>query len=46
MDASTYLFAANAVVWLALAGYVALLALRQKGLDERLRQLELMRNDD
>jgi CcmD family protein len=45
MSATAYLFAANAVVWLGVAGYLAFLAMRQRRLDERLNQLELMRND-
>ncbi len=41
MTASTYLMAANAAVWIGVAGYVLYLASRQRRLERRLRQLEV-----
>lgn len=41
MNASSYLMVANIAVWLAVAGYVAFLATRQRRLERRLKQLEL-----
>jgi len=41
MNASTYLMAANAAVWIGVAGYVAWLATRQRRLERRLKQLEI-----
>ena len=35
-----WLFVALAIVWVAIAGYVASVAVRQKQLDQRLRDLE------
>lgn len=42
MTATTYLLIANILVWLGICGYVGFLALRQKALAGRLKQLELM----
>ncbi|WP_147820847.1 CcmD family protein [Salidesulfovibrio onnuriiensis] len=46
MSATTYLFIANCVIWLGLAGYVVFLAGRSKALDRRIRQLELLGDDN
>ncbi len=40
MNAEAYLFAANAVVWLGVAGYCAYLTLSQRTLQQRLERLE------
>jgi CcmD family protein len=45
MGKEGYLLAANAVVWLGLCGYLAFLASRQKRLEQRLKQLETLKND-
>lgn len=42
MSAITYLFIANSVVWLGLAGYVVFLASRSTALERRIKQLELL----
>ncbi|THB69866.1 MAG: CcmD family protein [Desulfovibrio sp.] len=42
---TTYLMAANIVVWVVLGAYVLLLALGQKKLNTRIKHLELLRND-
>ena len=41
MDASTYLMIANVAVWIGVAGYLALMAARQRRLERRLKQLEV-----
>jgi CcmD family protein len=46
MSAETYLFIANAMVWAGVAGYLAFLAARSNALTRRVRQLELMGEDD
>jgi CcmD family protein len=45
MDRQTYLFIANAVVWVGLCGYLVFLALRQKNLEARCRRLEVLGGD-
>lgn len=45
MSATTYLFMANCIVWLGLAGYVAFLGGRSIALDRRIKQLELLGDD-
>ncbi|MCA1946247.1 MAG: CcmD family protein [Desulfovibrio sp.] len=40
MDAQTALMAANALVWLGIAGYIAFLAGRQRLLSQRIDRLE------
>lgn len=40
MSSEAYLFAANLAVWLGVAGYVALLAVRAARLEQRLSQME------
>lgn len=41
-----YLFAANAVVWLAVGGYLVFLTAKQKGVSDRLRHMESMHDDE
>ena len=45
MGKEQYLLAANVVVWLGLCGYLAFVAVRQKHLERRLKQLEALRHD-
>lgn len=45
MQAETYLLAANILVWLGIGCYIALLARNQRRLEQRLRQMEMLRND-
>ena len=45
MKAETYLFLANAAVWLGIGAYVAFMAVRQKNLEKRLIQLEMLGDD-
>ncbi|GAB6035703.1 hypothetical protein JCM15519_02620 [Fundidesulfovibrio butyratiphilus] len=40
-----YLLAANVVVWLGICGYVGFLALAQRSLERRLKQLETLHGD-
>lgn len=42
---TSYLIAANIAVWIGLGGYLLLIARNQKRLDERLRQMEMLRGD-
>jgi len=42
MSATTYLFIANAAVWLGVAGYLVFLATKSSGLERRVQQLELL----
>ena len=46
MNAETYIFAANAAVWLGIAGYCIYLALSQRQLSRRLDRLEHMQEDE
>ena len=46
MSATTYLFIANVIVWLGMAGYLVFLAGRSKALDRRVNQLELLGDDN
>ena len=46
MDSSTWLFMANAAVWMGVGGYLFLLARNQKQIEQRIRQMELINNDD
>lgn len=41
----TYLLTANIVVWLGICGYVGFLALEQRNLERRLKQLETLHDD-
>lgn len=42
MSATTYLFIANAAVWLGIAGYLVFLASKSAGLEKRVQQLEVL----
>jgi len=42
MSATTYLFIANAAVWIGVAGYLIFLAGKSAGLEKRVQQLELL----
>ena len=42
MSATTYLFIANAAVWLGVAGYLIFMASKSTGLERRVQQLELL----
>ncbi|WP_319542670.1 CcmD family protein [uncultured Pseudodesulfovibrio sp.] len=46
MSATTYIFIANAAVWLGVAGYLVFLASKSAGLEKRVRQLELLGDDN
>ncbi|WP_319468228.1 CcmD family protein [uncultured Pseudodesulfovibrio sp.] len=46
MSATTYLFMANAAVWLGVAGYLIFLAGKSSTLEKRVRQLELLGEDN
>ena len=46
MSATTYLFMANAAVWLGVAGYLVFLASKASGLEKRVQQLELLGDDN
>ncbi len=45
MDHISYIFAANVAVWLGIGAYAAYLGLNQRRLQQRCKQLELMRDD-
>lgn len=42
MSATTYLFMANAAVWVGVAGYLVFLAGKSANLEKRVRQIELL----
>ena len=46
MESIHYLLAANVAVWLGMGAYVLVLALGQKKLGTRIKQLEAMSDDD
>lgn len=46
MSAEKYLFIANALVWIGVAGYIAFLGSRTLGLARRVQQLELLGDGD
>ena len=46
MSSTMYLFIANCVVWVGVAGYLVFLATRTAGLERRIRQIELLGGDD
>ena len=46
MSFENYLLAANVLVWIGIAGYVAVLGGKSAALERRLRQLELLGGDD
>ena len=46
MSATTYLFIANAAVWLGVAGYLVFMASKSAGLERRVQQLELLGDND
>ena len=46
MDSISYLLAANIAIWLGIGAYVLSLALGQKRLGARLKQLEIMNHDN
>lgn len=46
MSAEKYLFIANALVWVGVAGYLAFLGTRTIGLGRRVQQLELLGGSD
>lgn len=45
MDYQTYLLAANVAVWVGIGGYLAFMAARQRGIENRIRQMELLADD-
>lgn len=45
MDHTSYLLAANLVVWLGIGGYAFFLSRTQHRLEQRLHHLEIMRHD-
>ncbi len=45
MDHVDFIFAANAVVWLGIGGYLAFLALGQRRLAQRCQHLELLSHE-
>ncbi|MGL1861764.1 MAG: CcmD family protein [Pseudodesulfovibrio sp.] len=46
MSATTYLFIANAAVWVGVSGYLIFLASKSAGLEKRVQQLELLGDDN
>ena len=42
MSATTYLFLANAAVWVGVAGYLVFLASKASNLEKRVQQIELL----
>jgi CcmD family protein len=40
-----YLFIANVAVWLGIAGYLAFLAAKSRGIAKRIDQLEMLKDD-
>ena len=46
MSSTMYLFIANCVVWVGVAGYLAFLATKTVGLEARVRQIELLGDDN
>lgn len=45
MDAVNWLLAANIIIWLGIGVYVAFIAIGQRKLAIRLKQLEIMANE-
>jgi len=45
MEKETYLFVANALVWIGVGGYLLYLSRVQARLKKRLKRLEIMRDD-
>lgn len=45
MDYQTYLLAANVAVWCGIGGYLAFMAMRQRGIETRIRQMEQIADD-
>ena len=45
MEKETYLFVANALVWIGVGGYLLYLSRGQARLKKRLKRLEIMRDD-
>lgn len=45
MDTLAWVVVTSAVVWLGLAAYVALVAVQQKNLRQRIEQLEMLHHD-
>jgi len=46
MEKETYLFAANALVWIGVGGYLLFLSRVQARLKKRLNRLEMSRDDE
>ncbi|MBG0775622.1 MAG: CcmD family protein [Desulfovibrionaceae bacterium] len=44
-DAQGYLLAANVVVWVGVGAYLALLAVKNRRIENRIRQMEMIRRD-
>ncbi len=44
MDNTIFLMAGNAVVWIGVCGYLAFLAQKQRRIDQRLAQMELLQD--
>lgn len=45
MDAIIWLATANIIIWLGIAFYAAFIAVKQRNLALRLKQLEILQND-
>ena len=46
MSFENYLLAANVLVWVGIAGYVAVLGGKSAAIERRLRQLEILGGED
>ncbi len=46
MSGTSFLIAANVAVWLGLAGYLVFMAGKAAGIERRIRQLEVMGDDN
>lgn len=46
MSATTYLFIANSIIWIGIAGYVVFLGGKTCALSRRIAQLELLGDDN
>lgn len=44
MDNTIFLMAGNAVVWIGVCGYLVFLAQKQRRIDQRLAQMELLQD--
>lgn len=45
MNATNYLLAANITIWVGMGAYLVFMAKKQQGLQERLKQLEMLHDE-